>query len=104
MGEKESERKDLLWWLERENTNTFWSAKNPWIVIAMVATVLIVLCMAATFLWEMPRMVANAIVNVIFYGYLAILFVYEVRAKRYVAALGVAAAAAFKALIWGLWI
>ena len=45
MSEGKSERRGLLWWIEHENTNAFWSARNPWIVIALAGTAIIVLCM-----------------------------------------------------------
>lgn len=69
MGDKTPERKGLLWWIEHENTNEAWTMKNPWAVGAIVLTILIVLCMLATFFWGLPRPVANVIVNVAFCGY-----------------------------------
>lgn len=102
MNERKSERRGLLWWIERENTNEFWNARNPWIVVAVVATVVIALCMIAMYFWGLPRAVGNATVNVVFYGYMAVLFACEVKAGRRVAALGVAVIAVLNLLLWWL--
>lgn len=88
MGDKTPERKGLLWWIEHENTNEAWTMKNPWAVGAIVLTILIVLCMLATFFWGLPRPVANVIVNVAFYGYWGVLLAFEIKAKHRVAACG----------------
>ena len=90
MGDKTPERKGLLWWIEHENTNEAWTMKNPWAVGAIVLTILIVLCMLATFFWGLPRPVANVIVNVAFYGYWGVLLAFEIKAKHRVAAAGTA--------------
>lgn len=90
MGDKTSERKGLLWWIEHESTNEFWSLKNPWVVGPLVLLVAIVLCALATFFWGMPRVVADVITKVAVFGYLLVLFIYQVRAKRRVAAIGTA--------------
>lgn len=100
VSEGKSERRGLLWWIEHENTNEFWSARNPWLVIAVAATAIIVLCMVAMHFWGLPREVADVTVNIVFYGYLAALFFCEVKTGRRVAALGVAAIAAFNLLLW----
>ena len=52
--------------------------------------VAIVLCVLATFFWGVPRIVADAITKVAVFGYLLVLFIYQVRAKRRVAAIGTA--------------
>lgn len=90
MGDKISERKGLLWWIEHESTNEFWSLKNPWVVGSLALLVAIVLCVLATFFWGMPRVVADVITKVAVFGYLLVLFIYQVRAKRRVAAIGTA--------------
>ena len=90
MGDKISERKGLLWWIEHESTNEFWSLKNPWVVCPLVLLVIIVLCVLATFFWGMPRVVADVITKGIVFGYLLILFIYQLRAKRRTAAIGTA--------------
>lgn len=74
MSEGKSERRGLLWWIEHENTNAFWSARNPWIVIALAGTAIIVLCMVGMHFWGVPHGVADVTVNIVFYGYLAALF------------------------------
>ncbi len=102
MGDKTSERKDLLWWIEHENTNEFWSMRNPWAIGAIVLTILIVLCMLATFFWGLPRPAPNVIVNVAFFGYNGVLLAFEIKAKRRVAAMGVAFTMVFFALMWWL--
>lgn len=51
MSEGKSERRGLLWWIEHENTNAFWSARNPWIVTALAGTAIIVLCMVGMHFW-----------------------------------------------------
>lgn len=100
MSERKPERRGLLWWIERENTNEFWSARNPWVIVAAAATAIIVLCMIAMYFWGLPRALGNATVNVVFCGYMAVLFVCEVKAGRRVAALGVAAIAVLGLLLW----
>ena len=98
MGDKISERKGLLWWIEHESTNEFWSLKNPWVVGPLVLLVAIVLCVLATLFWGMPRIVADAITKVAVFGYLLVLFIYQVRAKRRVAAIGTAVIALILAI------
>ena len=90
MGDKTPERKSLLWWIEHESTNEAWTMKNPWAVGAIALTILIVLCMLATFFLGMPRVVADVIARGIVFGYLLVLFIFQVRAKRRVAAIGTA--------------
>ena len=102
MSEGKSERRGLLWWIEHENTNAFWSVRNPWIVIALAGTAIIALCMIAMYFWGLPHGVAEATVNIVFYGYLAALFFCEVKTGRRVAALGVAVLAAFNLFLWGM--
>ena len=101
MSEGKSERRGLLWWIEHENTNAFWSARNPWIVIALAGTAIIVLCMVGMHFWGVPHGVADVTVNIVFYGYLAALFFCEVKTGRRVAALGVAVLAAVNLLRGG---
>ena len=43
-----SERKGLLWWVERENTNEAWSVRNPWLVTGATVTAVIVLCIVVS--------------------------------------------------------
>ena len=57
MGDKISERKGLLRWIEHESTNEFWSLKNPWVVGSLALLVAIVLCVLATFFWGVPCIV-----------------------------------------------
>ncbi len=102
MGDKTPERKGLLWWIEHEKTNEAWTMKNPWVVGAIVLTILIVLCMVATFFWGLPRPAANVIVNVAFYGYGGVLLAFEIKAKRRVAAAWLAFAMVFFAFLWWL--
>lgn len=90
MAGDKSERRTALWWIEHENANEFWSLRNPWVVGPLVLLVAIVLCVLATFFWGMPRIVADAITKVAVFGYLLVLFIYQVRAKRRVAAIGTA--------------
>ena len=108
MGDKTPERKGLLWWIEHENTNEAWTMKNPWAVGAIVLTILIVLCMLATFFWGLPRPVANVIVNVAFYGYWGVLLAFEIKAKHRVhdgilRLLMVAMSYLFSRALVGLW-
>ena len=84
------ERRTALWWIEHESTNEFWSLRNPWVVGPLVLLVVIVLCALATFFWGMPRVVADVITKGIVFGYLLILFIYQLRAKRRTAASGTA--------------
>ena len=84
------ERRTALWWIEHESTNEFWSLRNPWVVGPLVLLVVIVLCALATFFWGMPRVVADVITKGIVFGYLLILFIYQLRAKRRTAAIGTA--------------
>ena len=102
MGDKTPERKGLLWWIEHENTNEAWTMRNLWAVGAIVLTILIVLCMLATFFWGLPRSVANVIVNVAFYGYWGVLLAFEIKAKHRVAAAGTAFTMVFFAFLWWL--
>ena len=89
------ERRTALWWIEHESTNEFWSLRNPWVVGPLVLLVVIVLCALATFFWGMPRVVADVITKGIVFGYLLILFIYQLRAKRRTAAIGTAVIALF---------
>lgn len=84
------ERRTALWWIEHESTNEFWSLKNPWVVCPLVLLVIIVLCVLATFIWGVPRIVADVITKVAVFGYLLVLFIFQVRAKRRTAAIGTA--------------
>lgn len=84
------ERRTALWWIEHESTNEFWSLRNPWVVGLLALLVVIVLCALATFFWGMPRVVADVITKGIVFGYLLILFIYQLRAKRRTAAIGTA--------------
>ena len=102
VGDKTPGRKGLLWWIEHENTNEAWTMRNPWAVGAIVLTILIVLCMLATFFWGLPRPVANVIVNVAFYGYWGVLLAFEIKAKHRVAAAGTAFTMVFYAFLWWL--
>ena len=52
--------------------------------------VAIVLCVLATFFWGVPRIVADVITKVAVFGYLLVLFIFQVRAKRRTAAIGTA--------------
>lgn len=98
MSDRTSERKGLLWWIEYESTNEFWSLKNPWVVCPLVLLVVVVLCALATFFWGMPRVVADVITKGTVFGYLLMLFIYEVRAKRRPAAIGTAVIALILAI------
>ena len=103
MGDKTPERKGLLWWIEHENTNEAWTMKNPWAVGAIVLTILIVLCMLATFFWGLPRPVANVIVNVAFCGYWGVLLAFEIKANGILRLLMVAMSYLFSRALVGLW-
>lgn len=52
--------------------------------------VAIVLCVLATFFWGVPRIVADVITKVAVFGYLLVLFIFQVRAKRRTAAIDTA--------------
>lgn len=52
--------------------------------------VAIVLCVLATFFWGVPRIVADVITKVAVFGYLLVLFIFQVRAKRRTAAIDMA--------------
>ena len=90
MGDKTSERKGLLWWIEHESTNEFWSLKNPWVVGRLPS--LSPLCSACwrRFSGGVPRIVADVITKVAVFGYLLVLFIFQVRAKRRTAAIDTA--------------
>lgn len=92
------ERRTALWWIEHEGTNGFWSLRNPWVVGPLVLLVVIVLCTLATFFWGMPRVVADVITKGIVFGYLLVLFIYQLRAKRRTAAIGTAVIALILAI------
>lgn len=84
------ERRTALWWIEHESTNESWSLRNPWVVGPLALLAVVVLCALATFFWGMPRIVADAITKVAVFGYLLVLFIFQVRAKRRTAAIGTA--------------
>lgn len=52
--------------------------------------VAIVLCVLATFFWGVPCIVADVITKVAVFGYLLVLFIFQVRAKRRTAAIDTA--------------
>ena len=52
--------------------------------------VAIVLCVLATFFWGVTRIVADVITKVAVFGYLLVLFIFQVRAKRRTAAIDTA--------------
>ena len=66
------------------------TSSGAWVVGPLVLLVVIVLCALATFFWGMPRVVADVITKGIVFGYLLILFIYQLRAKRRTAAIGTA--------------
>ena len=102
MSEGKSERRGLLWWIEHENTNAFWSARNPWIVIALAGTAIIVLCMVGMHFWGRASRGGRCDGKYSLLRLSGRTLFCEVKTGRRVAALGVAVLAAFNLLLWGM--